>query len=271
MGVFTWRLPDLLRADGVRWKMRDNPGSAYFQALAETGLLGLAVTLVFAAALAREAIRRVERERDDPVASACALASFAFLGALAVGSHWLAPDAGLLFFLAASVATPSAPPRAVPASGGRSWLAAAVVLYGVAALVSAASTAREAEAFRYAPRLGLYPPEAGGGFRWTQRRFALRPEPGERIRFALANFSPLGRPVEVRASAGGTLLWRGTVAPGATVNLRVAGAPGRTEARSPAGAAIVFTLSHSFVPKALGIPGGDARELGLRAVFHDPK
>ena len=260
MGVFRWRLPDLLRADGVRWKMRDNPGSAYFQALAETGLLGLAVTLVFAAALAREAIRRVGGERGDGVASACALAALAFLGALAVGSHWLGPDAGLLFFLAAAVGAPSDPRG--PVLARRSWLAAAVVLYAGAAFVSALSTAREAEAFRYAPRLGLYPPEAGGGFQWTRRRFALRPAAGERVRFALANFSPLGRPVEVRAEAGGVLLWRGAVAPGATVNLRVAGAPRRAEA-------VVFTLSHAFVPKALGIPGGDARELGLRAIFRD--
>lgn len=268
MGVFTWRLPDLLRAEGVRWKMRDNPGSAYFQALAETGLLGLGVTLVFVVALAREALRRVEGGRDEGVASACAVAALAFLGVLAVGSHWLAPDAGLLFFLAASVAAPPAAAAPAPAFRGRHWLTAAVVLYGLAALVSAASTAREAEAFRYAPRLGLYPPEPGGGFRWTQRHFALRPQPGEEIRFALANFSPLGRPVEVRATAFGALLWHGTVAPGAAVNLRVAGAPRRADA---AAAAVVFTLSHSFVPRALGIPGGDARELGLRAVFRDAK
>jgi len=258
MGVFTWRLPDLLRAEGVRWKMRDNPGSAYFQALAETGLLGLAVTLVFAAVLAREALRRVESEPGDGIASACALAVIAFLGALAVGSHWLAPDAALLFFLAAAVAVPAAPPG--PAFPRRSWLAAAVVLYAGAAAVSAISTAREAEAFRYAPRLGFYPPEPGGGFRWTQRRFALRPEPGERVGLTLANYSPLGRPVEIRATARGALVWRGTVAPGRGVSLRISGAPQEAEA-------VVFTLSKAFVPKALGIPGRDARELGLRAIF----
>ena len=260
MGVFTWRLPDLLRAEGVRWKMRDNPGSAYFQALAETGLLGLAVTLVFAAALARAALSRVEKEPADAVASACALAALAFLGALAVGSHWLGPDAGLLFFLVAAVAAPSASHG--PAFPGRLWLAAWVVLYAGAAAVSALSTAREAEAFRYALRLGFYPPEPGGGFRWTQRHFALRPEPGERLRLTLANYSPLGRPVDVRASARGALVWRGTAAPGAAVNLRISGAPGGPEA-------VVFTLSSAFVPRALGIPGGDARELGLRAIFPD--
>ncbi|HEY7114186.1 MAG TPA: O-antigen ligase family protein [Thermoanaerobaculia bacterium] len=260
MGVFTWRLPDLLQAQGVRWKMRDNPGSAYFQALAETGLLGLAVTLVFAAALARAALSRVEKEPADAVASACAVAVLAFLGALAVGSHWLAPDAGLLFFLAAAVAAPSA--SGVRAFPGRLWLAAWVVLYAGAAAVSTLSTAREAEAFRYSSRLGFYPPEPGGGFRWTQRHFALRPEPEERVRLLLANYSPLGRPVEVRATAAGALVWRGTVAPGRALGLRVSGAP--------AGArAVVFTLSSAFVPRALGIPGGDARELGLRAIFAD--
>jgi hypothetical protein len=173
-----------------------------------------------------------------------------------------------LFSLAAAVAALSAAAAPAPAFRVRHWLTAAVVLYGLAALVSAASTAREAEAFRYSPRLGLYPPEPGGGFRWTQRHFALRPEPGEKIRFALANFSPLGRPVEVRATAAGLLLWRGTVAPGAAVNLRVTGAPRRAEAAAE-GAAIVFTLSHSFVPRARH-PGGDARA-GLRAVFRDAK
>src|SRR5262249_37610556 len=36
IGSFSWRFPDLMREDSQRIAMRDNPGSAYIQALGET-------------------------------------------------------------------------------------------------------------------------------------------------------------------------------------------------------------------------------------------
>ncbi|HTD53643.1 MAG TPA: O-antigen ligase family protein, partial [Thermoanaerobaculia bacterium] len=45
MGAFAWRLPDLVREENRRLPMRDNPGSAYVQALAETGVIGFLLTV----------------------------------------------------------------------------------------------------------------------------------------------------------------------------------------------------------------------------------
>ncbi len=262
MGVYTWRLPDLLENESRPWKIRDNPGSAYVQALAETGILGLALTLFFAAALARDALRRLRQRDADPVAVSAAATALAFLGSLAVGSHWLAADTGLFFFLVASLA-------ALPAESGKgwpspAWVRAALVLYAVSALVSSLSTARAAEAFRYGPRIGFHAAErvAGGEFRWTRRNFAFWMKPRERLRLGLANFSPFPLPLEVTAWDGRRLLHRRALAPGEPVMLRLSGGGSRP-------AAIRFELSRSFIPRNLGIPGGDARELGAQSVFPD--
>ncbi|HEY7369335.1 MAG TPA: O-antigen ligase family protein, partial [Thermoanaerobaculia bacterium] len=56
LGSFSWRLPDLA-ATGERFRMRDNPGSAYLQALAETGLAGFALTIWFVVVAAVMALR----------------------------------------------------------------------------------------------------------------------------------------------------------------------------------------------------------------------
>src|SRR6185437_7685920 len=85
--------------------MRDNPGSGYVQALAETGAAGFFLTALFAFAAGGEALRRA-REPDGEVGGA-GVAAAAFLVALAVGSHWLATDVSLLFFLLAAVAAGS--------------------------------------------------------------------------------------------------------------------------------------------------------------------
>ena len=259
MGVFSWELPDLLKAMGARLPMRDNPGSAYVQALAETGILGLAITLLFAAALARDAVRRLASGAADAVAAAGALASLSFLGALLVGSHWLAADTGLFFFLMACVAAlPAEPGKSWPP---RTWLRAGVSIYAAAALYAALSTARPQDAFRYGPRIGFYPrePGPGGGFQWTRQNFALWLEPGERRRLALAHFSPVGQPVEIQARHRGRLLYRRSLDPGKALVLDLAGGSRPS--------AVCFRLSRSFVPSRLGIPGLDTRELGLRAVF----
>ncbi len=263
MGVFTWRLPDLLQAEGLRLKVRDNPGSAYFQALSETGVLGLLLTLFFAAALARDALSRAAgrdgREAADAVGTAAALAVLSFLVALCVGSHWLAGDTSLFFFLAASVGVLPARGKAFPP---RTWLRAGVLLYAGAAIVAVLATARPEEAFRFGPRMGFYATETGpgGAFQWTRQNFALWIVPGERVHLGLAHFSPDGRPVELTARARDRLLDRRTLANGAAVRLDVRGG-----ASHPA--AVCFSLSRSFVPRRVGIPGGDTRRLGVQAVF----
>ncbi len=266
LGVYTWRLPDLLRAQGVRLKLRDNPGSAYFQALAETGILGLGLTLVFAVALFRDAARRLgqggEERSDDSLPRAAALVSLAFLAALVVGSHWLAADTSLFFFLAAAVGVSPAPEkRAWPP---HAWLGAAVLLYAAAASWGMLATARPEEAFRYGSRIGFYPPESsnGGAFQWTRQNFAVWVSPGQRVRLGLGHYSPVGRPLEIRAIADNRTLYRRMLAPGETVLLTVSGGgAGPTAVR--------FEASRSFVPRNFGMPGGDVRRLGLQAVFFD--
>ncbi|HXM79639.1 MAG TPA: O-antigen ligase family protein, partial [Thermoanaerobaculia bacterium] len=103
MGAFTWQFPDLLREEGRALPTRDNPGSGYVQALAETGILGFLVTIAAAISLASQAWRRARRPSEDPRAAAAGISVIAFLASLLSGSHWLAPDVALLFFLLAAV------------------------------------------------------------------------------------------------------------------------------------------------------------------------
>ena len=65
LGAFSWEMPTLLKESGRSLPMRDNPGNAYLQSLAETGVLGFVVTLLFCLALAREAwLPRAARDRS---------------------------------------------------------------------------------------------------------------------------------------------------------------------------------------------------------------
>ncbi|HEY6147310.1 MAG TPA: O-antigen ligase family protein, partial [Thermoanaerobaculia bacterium] len=75
VGAFAWSLPDLLREEGRSVPMRDNPGSGYVQAAAETGLVGALVTLAAVLALASQAWRRARAAGDDlaPAAAAAAV------------------------------------------------------------------------------------------------------------------------------------------------------------------------------------------------------
>ena len=249
LGSFAWRLPDLAGAEGRRLALRDNPGSGYLQALGETGILGLVAMLVFVGVLARSALLRF---RDHPGESASVLA---LLVVLLVGSHWLAPEAGLLFFLlAANVAAPVSAGRPV-----RLLLGGLVVLYAIFAARAVLGTDDPAQTFRYSDRTGFYARETGEGgpFQWTRRRFALSVPAGAPGRIALANYSAEGKPVEVTVAADdGPILFRRTLASGAGVRLTL----------SPGGRARVFrfALSRSFVPKRLGL--ADRRELGVVAV-----
>jgi hypothetical protein len=255
VGSFAWRLPDLAGEDRARLGIRDNPGSAYLQALAETGAVGLALTLLFVLPLAGQALSRA----SDPGRLGAAAAILAFLLALVVGSHWLAPEGSLFFFLLCGDVAREGRETGRILTRARFVL---VLLYGVAVLRAAFVTADPAETFRHGKLAGFYDSEtaAGGDFRWTRRRFAVRAGPKEPERISLANYSPEGRPVEVTVRADeGPIVFRRTIPPGASTAL----------ALWPGGRPRVFRfeLSRAFVPKRFGL--ADRRELGVVAVLPD--
>jgi O-antigen ligase len=256
-GSFAWRIPDLLAPEGRQLASRDNPGSGYVQALAETGVIGFLVTAWACIALAAQAVRgwRSPSPSDGPAAATAVLA---FVVALATGSHWLAADVCLLFFLMAAAAVPSDASSA-PETGsavGRRLLALAVVAYAVGTVGAVLSTGSPEETFRYSRRVGFHELERGPGgtFRWTRERFALWLVPGDRtLRLGLANFGPMG-PVAVEARAGGRVVSRRTLAPGAAAAYLLS--PGARPAP------VVFRVDTSFVPQRLGA-SADRRRLGV--------
>jgi O-antigen ligase len=252
LGSFSWRLPDLVPA-GTRLPMRDNSGSAYLQALAETGILGLGVTLVFVFALARQAVAR----RWEPHASGAAAALLALLLAFLVGSHWLAPEISLLFFLLAAMVAHGGEPR----GRGMARLTTAVVgLYAVAALFGIFRTLDPAETFRPSRMIGFHQLETGPGgpFRWTRRKFAILVRADAPEQISLANYSPEGKPVGIMVRAPDRVLYRRSLNPGEGVHL-VLRSGGRAQP-------FRFELDRAFVPKRL-TGSEDRRELGLLAVM----
>jgi O-antigen ligase len=255
LGSFSWRLPDLVGAEGTRLPMRDNPGSAYLQALAETGVVGLALTLFFVVALAGQALAR----RRDPDSGGSAAAMLALLAAFFVGSHWLAPEVSFLFFLlAAQIAVAGERRDKILAH----MSLALIAVYVAAALFAVSRTADPKETFRYSKLIGFHQRESGPGgpFRWTRRRFAVRVQPVAPEELSLANYSPEGKPVMITVHADRRVLYRRPVRPGESVNLAL-WSGGRARA-------FVFELDRSFVPKRL-TGSEDRRELGLLAVLPD--
>jgi O-antigen ligase len=260
MGSFAWRLPDLLRDENRRLPMRDNPGNAYLQALAETGIIGFVITLAFVFTLGRIALSRARERPGDAVSAGAGVSVSAFVLAMGLGSHWFAPDVALVFFLLVSIATGA---RRKESSATSVWsLRAAVLLYTAAAVIGMLATARPEEAFRYSPRLGFYPLETspGGPFRWTRGRFALWLAPGETSTLSLARFTPDPQPAELVARRDDSVVWRESIAAGRSTLLRLS-------ARSDRPSALQFHVSRTFVPRRLRI-SDDPRELGLLAVQH---
>ena len=257
LGAFPWQLPNLLAEEGRALPLRDNPGNAYLQVLAETGILGFAMTMVLVFSFAREAFAALRRASAPLPGIGAAI--LGFLVALFFGSHWLAPDVSLFFFLLAAVAsrTPERAPSPVAVRARR----LAVGTYVAAAGVTALATVSPDEAFRYRPAIGFHGKETGkaGPFYWTRRRFAIRVEPGGSMRIGLAHFTPEGKPVELVAVSDGREVLRRTLAPG----------EGRTLVLSADGTrprVVEFALSRAFVPRRLGL-SSDRRELGLVSVF----
>jgi O-antigen ligase len=257
MGSFAWRLPDLLLEEDRRIGMRDNPGSAYVQALAETGLPGFLLTAAFALALGAQSLARIRSLERDPLAGSAGAALAAFLLASLFGSHWFAADASLLFFLLVSVA--ALPGSADSPLWPRVLRGSAVSVYAVAAAVGILSTNSAEETFRYRPWIGFHEKEVapGGAYRWTKKNFALWVEPGGSRSLELIHLPPLAQAVELTARLGDRVVFRRPFAPGETAGLRLNGASDRPRA-------FFFSLSRAFVPKRLRM-GEDRRELGLRA------
>ena len=265
MGVFAWQFPDLMKEENRRFLMRDNPGSAYVQALAETGAVGFLLTAFFAVSLGALALRRAHEK--DSIAAGSGVAAAAFLAALAVGSHWFAADVSLLFFLLASLVAGPPPKRASEdpkTEAATPWLRRSllvvVLLYAVAAGAAVLATARPEEAFRHSPRIGFHDEEVGPGgpFRWTRRRFALWVERGQTRRILLAHYSPSPRPVEIDVTLGGRTVFRRALKAGESATLRLNGSTLRPRA-------FLFEVSSSFVPRRLGL-SEDRREIGLLSI-----
>ena len=264
MGVFAWQFPDLMKEENRRFLMRDNPGSAYMQALAETGGMGFLLTAFFVVSLAALALRRA-REKDA-VAAGSGVAAAAFLAALVVGSHWFAADVSLLFFLLAALVADPAPealenPKTEAATPWlRRSLLVVVLLYTVAAGAAVLATARPEEAFRHSARIGFHEEEVGPGgpFRWTRRRFALWVEPGQTRKILLAHYSPSPRPVDIDVTLEGRTVFRRALKAGESATLRLNGSILRPRA-------FLFEVSRFFVPRRLGL-SEDRREIGLLSV-----
>ena len=255
LGAFSWQLPNLLAEQGHPGGIHDNPGSAYLQALAETGAVGFILTAALALVLAREAWSAL-RDAGAPAGSGAAV--LGFLVALLAGSHWFAPDVAFFFFLLAAVTA-----RGQVAERPR-WSRAAALLvavYAASAFVAAVGTRGADAAFRYRPEIGFHERESGpgGAFRWTERRFALRVEPGRARRILLSHYTPEGRRVELTVEADDRRVASRALEPGQSVSLRLAADPGGPRD-------FRFTLSRAFVPRRLGV-SGDRRELGVIAVF----
>ena len=261
MGSFSWRFPDLMREENRSFPMRDNPGSTYVQALAETGFVGFLLTLSFALALGAQAAARIRALESNPLAGGAGIGVVAFLLASVFGSHWYAADASLLFFLLASLAA------GAPATSERSSLRAirglAVALYAAVALYGILATRRPEVTFRYSPRIGFHEQEAGpeGVFRWTKKSFALLVPGGRSERIRLTHLPPIAQSTELAVACEGQTLYRQTLWPGNSILLRLQG-------RADRPVVFRFLLSRAFVPRRLRI-SADRRELGLRAQFLD--
>jgi hypothetical protein len=238
--------------------MRDNPASAYLQTLAETGIVGFALMLVFVIALALQSLAR----RREPDFSGAAAALLAMLLTFVLGSHWLAPEVSFLFFLLAAHVGAAVE----PGGGARARLKVALVaLYAAAALFAASRTADPQETFRFSRLIGFHQKETGPGgpFRWTRKKFAVRVRAEAPEQISLANYSPEGKPVlmTVRASDDGErVLYGRSLKPGEAVHLAL-WSGGRPRA-------FLFELDRAFVPKRL-TGSDDRRELGLLAVLSE--
>jgi hypothetical protein len=239
----------------------DNPGNFYLQVLCETGLAGALVFVVFAAAAGKaiaDALRRGGRERGS-AASLLALAP-----ALAVGSHLLAAETAVAAFLLLAEVAGDLPSSRSSMTERRSKLRGRDLVAAVAAIAGwtllLAPTAREAEAFAFAPEMGMYPLEGGpGGFRWMRPRAAIRVPAGGRQPLAVAYPGGVGTN-RLRILAAGRVLFAGDVGPQRRTFVLEA----------PASHPAVFRFESALSFRPSDTAGSDSRLLSLQVFAARP-
>ena len=221
------------RRGGRSLPLRDNPGNAYLQALAETGAIGFLLTLALAAVLAREAVAALARWRDGAARGAgCGAGVLGFLVALAWARTGSRPTSALALLLFAAV-------RRARTRGARN--SAAWPRRGPPGRPSPSTRPprssprsrrfRRSEAFRYRRGIGFHGKEEGPGgpFYWTRRRVRdPRACRARRCAWRLAHYTPEGRSVELSAEADGrTVLSRDARARARACRCSLAAAAGR--------------------------------------------
>ena len=260
--AFSWNLPNIAARKGVTLSGYDNPGNFYLQVLCETGLVGallLALFLAGASGRIRAALSAPAGE-ENASSRAAAAAAAGLLAALATGSHLLAVEVSIAFFLL------FAELPAVERSGAPTGGFAAVLLALAAAGYAFFLIGRRspAESFRYSPRIGFYAEERDpeGAFRWTAARAAIWLAPGARASGVLLFENPVESRENLRVESEGRLLFERAMRQGEPVRLRLSAPADR-------GSALLFENSAWFRPSSFG-RSADGRELALRVRLNAP-
>jgi O-antigen ligase len=260
--AFSWNLPNLAAERGVALPGYDNPGNFYLQILCETGVAGTVLLAFFLIGVAGR-IRRVflsPSESTEASSRAAAAAVIALLVALLTGSHLLAVEVSIAFFVLLAdlpaLEGKTGPPKAI-----------AVALIVLAAGGYAARLMRHrssGEAFRYSRMIGFYPEEKSpeGNFRWTAARAAFWLAPRERASGVFVFDNPVEPRDDLRIKSQGRVLYRKSLRKGEPLRLSFSAPQAR-------GAALLFENSAKFRPSSFGL-SQDGRELSLRARLSPP-
>jgi O-antigen ligase len=260
--AFSWQLPNVSPSAGALMWGYDNPGNFYIQVLTETGLAGMAIFLLFFAAVARSVASLLSAARrasppDLGVGAAASLSGFAV--AMFFGSHLLAAEVSCAAFLLLAQL-----PRREAGSAGISRAARFALLAAAAAWgVSFGRTAQPAEAFRHSSGIGFFGVERSpeGPFRWAGRRSAIRFLPGEQKRMRIVFRSPSEPAESFRIRSQGAVLFSRQLDRDRPIRLLFI-------ASSSVPAILFLENSRSFRPSASGL-SRDSRELSIQ-VFDGP-
>jgi O-antigen ligase len=254
--AFSWNLPTLVSTPGHLVGVCDNPGNFYLQALAETGVAGGALFLLFTA-LAVLAVRRT-LPSGAPLLRASALATSGFFVSLLFGSHLVALEGAVALFACLSALEIPEEPR---------WRAAPAILAGIAIagwVASLPAIGGADYAFRFSRAVGFYPLERGpaGPFRWSARHAAVRLAPGERFELRAEFVHPARRFETLTISAEGATLYRSRLTVGIPVILML-------EAPASRPAVMLWNNGASFRPSFYSRVEDD-RDLSLQVSVPGP-